>query len=308
MKFSIAIASTLLVLGVSHTRLAATPQAPRTVSFAPKPAPAPVTLPEVRSEPKPTEEVGEPLTVLTRSAYWFNYPKGCEGIKDHLDLVVHFHGAHTTVIPEFIKSKLDALLLIVNKGIGSGPYSRAFGVRSQVEDLLSYVRRSVAKQCHRSEPTISRLALSSWSAGYGATEQILRLAPELVDAVLLSDGLHVGFTDPEQRTVDEERLDVFIAFAKRASLGQRLMSITHSAILPQNYAASGETALVLSRAVGAPVWPAPAIVHGMQQLTAARRGQFFVTGYAGNDKAAHSQQLYAIGDTSFARLRDYWSR
>ena len=46
----------------------------------------------------------------------------------------------------------------------------------------------------------------------------------------------------------------------------------------------------------------------MWQLTAARRGQFYVEGYAGNDKAAHSRQLYSIGKTSFARLRDYWER
>jgi hypothetical protein len=46
----------------------------------------------------------------------------------------------------------------------------------------------------------------------------------------------------------------------------------------------------------------------MQQVTAARRGDFYVEGYSGNDKAAHSRHLYSIGMTSFARLRDYWER
>ena len=177
-----------------------------------------------------------------------------------------------------------------------------------MDELLARIETTLADQCGLEQAGISRLALSSWSAGYGAIEQFLRFRPERVDAVLLADGLHVGFMDRASRRVDASQLEVFTAFAQKAGRGEKLMAITHSAIEPAEYAGAAETALVLSESAHAPTWPVAQGNHGMWQLTAARRGQFYVEGYAGNDKAAHSQHLYSIGDTSFARLRDYWER
>ena len=101
---------------------------------------------------------------------------------------------------------------------------------------------------------------------------------------------------------------MFTEFARQASNGGKLMAITHSAILPEDYAGAGETALALSQAAHAPTWPVTAEKHGMVQVTESRRGNFYVEGYAGNDKPAHAKHLYAIGETSFARLRDYWEQ
>jgi hypothetical protein len=264
---------------------------------------APETTPTTGIEPDT-----KPIVALMPSAHWFVYPRGCQTVSQRRDVILQFHAAHTTMIPRFLAANLDAVLVIINLGIGSGPYSRALAIRSQVDDLLARVEDTIAKQCGLTEAPISRLALSSWSAGYGAVEQFLRLRPERVDAVLLADGLHVGFTDRQQRTVDKKQLDVFAAFAEKAAQGQKLMAITHSAIEPQEYAGSAETALVLSQAAHAPTWPVAVEKHGNWQLTAARRGQFYVEGFAGNDKAAHAWHLYSIGDTSLARLREYWEQ
>lgn len=255
----------------------------------------------MRSQPRP-----EPKTVLMRSGQWFVYPGGCEGVAKRRDVILHFHGAHTTVIPRFLKSNLDAVLVIINKGIGSGAYSNALGIRAQVDALLGRVEATIASQCGLRGAPISRLALSSWSAGYGAVEQILRWRPERVDAVLLADGLHVGFVDPRTRQLDPGRLDVFRSFARSAGLGKKLMTITHSAIMPVEYAGTGETARVLSEAASAPTWPVAEARYGMRQITASRRGQFYAEGFAGTDKQAHAGHLYAIGNSSFARLRSYW--
>lgn len=249
-----------------------------------------------------------PTTVLTRTGNWFVYSHGCDTVRDQRNVIIHFHGAHTTVIPRYLASGLDAVLVIVNLGLFSGPYTDAFALRSNVDGLLDRVQRAIGDQCKMASPRITRLALSSWSAGYGAIEQFLRHRPERVDAVLLADGLHVGFTDKRNRSVNVNALDVFVRFARRATRGERLMSITHSGITPVEYAGAAETAMAVSQAAHAPTWTVNENRNGMQQVTAARRGDFYVEGYAGNDKAAHSSHLYSIGMTSFARLRDYWER
>ena len=264
-----------------------------------RPEAAPVAVTKI-------ESTAEPMVVLMRSAHWFVYPHGCDTVRGKLDVVVHFHGAHTTVIPRYLNSGVDAVLVIINKGIGSGAYSDALAIDSQVGNLVERIEQTVADQCQQELAPIGRLALSSWSAGYGGVEQFLRLRPKSVDAVLLADGLHVGFTDKQSRVVNAERLDVFTDFARLASGGKKLMAITHSAIRPMQYAGAGETAQVLSDAAHSPTWPATGKKHGMDQLTASRRGKFYVEGFSGNDKSAHARQLYAIGETSFARLREYW--
>src|SRR5688572_20867584 len=143
-KFLVKLATTTVVLlAVGHTSFPAA---------RPHLAQAAVSLPRT-VEPKQTEtpkgrgalpppvptEADAPKTVLTRSASWFVYPKGCAGVARGFDLVIHFHGAHTTMIPRYLRSNLNAVLVIVNKGIGSGAYSDALGLRSDVDGLLQRI-------------------------------------------------------------------------------------------------------------------------------------------------------------------------
>jgi hypothetical protein len=276
----------------------------------PWPAEAEVTKPASPSPlpSAPERSASKPMTVLMRTGNWFVYSHGCDSVKTHRDVVIHFHGAHTTVIPRYLAADLDAVLVIINLGLFSGPYTNAFAIRANVDGLLDRIKRGIAEQCGLKDASITRLALSSWSAGYGATEQFLRFRPEVVDAVLLADGLHVGFTDRGSRTVNLGSLDVFVDFARKATRGEKLMAITHSAILPDEYAGAAETAIAVSQAVNAPTWTVDESKYGMQQLTAARRGDFYVEGFAGQDKPAHARHLYSIGKTSFARLSEYWER
>ena len=302
------IVATVVALGQS-TAPALTPASPAAVKA---PEPAEVQISENAGprllQPKAPESTAKPMTVLMRTGHWFIYSHGCDTVRTRRDVIIHFHGAYTTVIPRYLASDLDAVLVIINLGLFSGPYSSAFGLRSNVDGLLDRIKTGIAEQCGLQNASITRLALSSWSAGYGATEQFLRWRPELVDAVLLADGLHVGFTDRKSRMVDVNSLDVFVRFAHKASRGEKLMAITHSSIIPEEYAGAAETAMALSQAVHAPTWTVSESKYGMQQLTAARRGDFYVEGFAGNDKPAHARHLYSIAKTSFARLREYWER
>jgi len=276
------------------------------------PEPAEVQVPENAEshvqEPTGPASTANPMTVLMRTGHWFIYSHGCDTVKTRRDVIIHFHGAYTTVIPRYLASGLDAVLVIINLGLFSGPYTSAYALRANVDGLLERIKTGIAEQCGIEDASITRLALSSWSAGYGATEQFLRWRPELVNAVLLADGLHVGFTDRASRAVNVNSLDVFVKFAQLATRGEKLMAITHSSIIPQEYAGAAETAMAVSLAVHAPTWTVSESKYGMQQVTAARRGDFLVEGFAGNDKPAHASHLYSIGKTTFARLREYWER
>lgn len=314
MKFAVLLRIMAAVIGISQSSIPKL--APAAISTnvvdAKERQPAPLSKEHEVLEQPPAKaqraSQANPMTVLMRTGNWFVYSHGCDTVREQLNVIIHFHGAHTTVIPRYLASGLDAVLVIVNLGLFSGPYTDAFALRANVDGLLDRVQRSVGEQCQGASPRITRLALSSWSAGYGAIEQFLRYRPERVDAVLLADGLHVGFTDKRNRMVNVNALDVFVQFARKATHGEKLMSITHSGIIPVEYAGAAETAMALSQAAHAPTWTVNENRNGMQQVTAARRGDFYVEGYAGNDKAAHSRHLYSIGMTSFARLREYWER
>jgi len=111
--------------------------------------------------PEPEElsapvEAAKPVTVLMRSAHWFVYPRGCDTVKERRDVIVHFHGAHVTTIPRFLASHLDAVLVIINKGIGSGPYSDALALRSNVDDLLARIEGTIGQQCGLAQSGITR--------------------------------------------------------------------------------------------------------------------------------------------------------
>ena len=313
MKVPVLVGIIAVMVGLSQSSAPATTTevtALRAEATAPEAAaPAPTKPVSSRFHPSRSHpSSAKPKTVLMKTGHWFVYSHGCDTVRTRRDVVIHFHGAHTTVIPRYIASGLDAVLVIINLGIGSGAYSDALPLKANVDGLLRRIETGIAEECSLEDASITRLALSSWSAGYGAVEQFLRFRPELVDAVLLADGLHVGFTDKRLRTVNVDSLGVFVEFAQKATRRERLMSITHSGIITEGYAAAAETAMAVSQAVHAPTWTVSGTKYGMQRVTAARRGNFFVEGFAGNDKPAHARHLYAIGKTSFTRLRKYWER
>ena len=91
---------------------------------------------------------------------------------------------------------------------------------------------------------VRKLALSSWSAGYGATEQILRQpAGKKVDAVILLDSLHVGYVDEIAEDATRSRRSS-PSSSSRSGRAERkkLMFMSHSSIIPPGYASTTETA------------------------------------------------------------------
>lgn len=234
---------------------------------------------------------------------------GCRSAEKPYDILLHFHGAPPVLEAAFEKSGLDGVLVIYNWGIGSGKYEDYFAAPGAFGQLMSSVSAGVRELCPTAaEP--KRIGLSAWSAGYGAVWRILdrQVDAARIDAVLLSDGLHAGFVGNErERQVNPAQMAAFALFADQAVQDKRLFAITHTTIATP-YASTTETANYLLDAEGVAriqvsmAGPRP----DMQLTSTADRGSFHVRGFAGEDKAAHANQLHGFGDLLLPYLRERW--
>jgi hypothetical protein len=260
-----------------------------------------------------TTAADQPVRRVTHGGRVIFIPDGCASVQKPFDLVVHFHGAPTSLEPSFDKSGIGGVLAIVNLGIGSGAYEDAFQAPAAFNQFVSRVSEVVGEMCPGAATGIKRIALTGWSAGYGAVWRILdrQAGADRVDAVLLSDGMHVGFEPDKkrERVVNAAAMAPFTLYADRAVNGEKLFAITHSSIVTP-YASTTETASFLLQQEN--VARIPQNTQGpratMTLLNRADRGSFHVLGYAGNDKPDHCDQLHAMGETLFPYLRERWAR
>lgn len=223
------------------------------------------------------------------------------------DLIVHFHG-HEALRKEFVKSADGIILVAIDLGIGSGAYSSAFASRTTFEHLLETVTREMARRSGRPNAKIRRLALSSWSAGYGAVQQILiQPAGKAVDAVILLDSLHAGYLDGAHK-VSPAGLDPFVAFAREAARGKKFMFQSYSSIIPPGYASTREVAHFIIGQLGGRLRTAQRKdVLGLAMDERFDQGNYHVRGYLGDDKPDHCAHLGLIKDIVRAHLNRRWN-
>ncbi len=241
------------------------------------------------------------------------------------DLLIHFHG-NTAVVKESTEvSKLDAAVAIVNLGIGSQVYEEYYTVGGTYEELLDAIQAGV-KQRGLKNAKLHRVALSSWSAGYGAISSILvsRKGRDDLDAVPVLDGIHGSW---DEGHLNAAQMRPFTQLAQRAAAGQIYFGITHSEIDPLAYAGSTATADYLIASVGATRQPLDAVRDAppylslesmkgavskqrekkMEPTGEARIGTFHVTGYRGDLKEHHMAHLFQMGATLLPELVQRWS-
>jgi hypothetical protein len=227
------------------------------------------------------------------------------------DLVVHFHGTPGAVEKALETAGINAVLVIVNLGLGSGPYESRYQHKAALDAVVSVAARTLVKSHVMTDPHVGRIALSSWSAGYGAVWRLL-MRPDVsarVDAVMLADGLHSAFMPQGYRTIDEAHIAAFQHFAELAAKGERLMTVTHSGIETYKYASTTETARYLERSVGAEVvTTSEEGARRMKKTSHAEKGSFIVDGYAGENADAHCDHLLALGTTMYPALAKRWQR
>lgn len=210
------------------------------------------------------------------------------------DLWIHFHGA-AFVVRYALKEAAQPLVgVAVNMGVGSAAYEGPFASAGVLMKLLGAIGARVGAW--------NRLYLSGFSAGYGALRAILSdpAMADLVDGVLVLDGLHTGYK-PDARpleeggVLEEGELAPFLSFSQRARAGEKAMLLTHSEVFPGTFASTTETANYLVKKIGLPRRPVLAWgALGMQQLSDAQEGRLRVMGYAGNSAPDHMDHLHAL--------------
>jgi hypothetical protein len=240
------------------------------------------------------------------------------------DLYLHFHGSTQAVRESAEYAGLNAVVAVVNLGANSAPYLDAYDAPGTYERTLRAVARALGER-GLDHPHLRRVAVGSWSGGYGAVSKILDhdTGTESLDAVLILDGIHCGFLDERHAVLNALVISPFLRAAKRAAEGRLLFSITHSEIDPIAYAGTYLTAGYLLDAVhghrgeplAAPEQAELRAAEGavgkrlekrMEPVSEATVGTFHVRGYRGNTSEHHLAHLLQMGATVMPELVQRW--
>lgn len=228
------------------------------------------------------------------------------------DVVIHFHGAEA-VRHAFAEVADGTVLAGIDLGIASLPYEKAFSYGDAFPELLKSIERGLRRHSRRADAHIRHLALSSWSAGFGAVLQIVRRYGAKIDAVVLLDSLHADYVvgPPDDmhamHGVSSRTIKPMIEFARKASAGDKLVYLTHSAIVPPGYASTSEVADFLLGEVGGARWPLHEVsTLGATLATGFDRKGLHVRGYEGNDKPAHCAHVAELATAVRDLLEPAW--
>lgn len=239
------------------------------------------------------------------------------------DLVVHFHGNTDLVTESYESAQVDAVVAVLNLGIGSGKYEDRFENPAALTEVLTRTTDALRER-GLPHPKLRRLALVAWSAGYGAVVRILEhpADAERVDTVILLDGLHTSYREGTH-DVEEAKIASVERFAELAKKGEKLFVVNHSDIEPVGYLGVHETVDFLLGRIGVERHPAsgtttlPHLVSMEGVLpkdelkplvltSEAREGGVVVHGYAGNEAATHIAHLVQMSQLALPMLVARW--
>lgn len=224
------------------------------------------------------------------------------------DLVVHFHG-HEPIRKEFVKTGHGVVLVGIDLGIGSGPYESTCRDSHRLPMSVASVEEKMRKRSGKKNAHVKHLALSSWSAGYGAISQILRQPiADKVEGVVLLDSLHAGYQEGGKKgQVRGAQIAHFVDYAKLATKGKRLFFLSHSSIIPPGYASTTEVAKHVVDELGGKLKTAHRKdVLGLEMIDRWDKSKAHVRGYEGDDKPDHCAHIGLIADVMKTHLVPKW--
>lgn len=289
-----------------------------------------------RGEAAPAQPVVPYDLLVPQATYegWKGLTSGCSYLapKDAgatpgggVDVVVHFH-AGQMIEREVKESAGGAVFVSCGYGIGSGPYADAFADPNRFGHMLKTLVASLERTSGRTGLSVRHLGLASWSAGFAAVGRILAVERYygMIESIVLNDSLHAQYTPGpkgvEKRPLQgEARVDLamlksFVRFAKDAAAGTKTMVMTHSAIVPPDYASSTEATRAVLGAVGvAPVeaadeGSAASRARNMRPSYRADQGNLHVRGFRGAGPRDHFDHLHLFGEALRTWIIPAWKR
>lgn len=232
---------------------------------------------------------------LSSDAWVLWLPDGLTpGPGEKIDLLVHFHGDPGTVFANAERTGLNAAVVAVNYPGLSSAYRRPFSDQVLfgllLEDALVKLRERFG-----ADAAWGTVAVSSFSAGYGAVRELLRV-PEYadrIDAVLAADSLYASTA--ADGTPEDDQMAPYLAYARRAIAGEKTLILTHTDVPTPTYESTRETADELLAGLGLQAEPVDKRGLGPIRYTRhASAGRFTLWGAAGatgEDHMAHLRRL-----------------
>lgn len=211
------------------------------------------------------------------------------------DVIVHFHGA-APVRKTLVQVARGVVFVGVDLGNGSGKYSEPFLRRESFPEFRRSIEAALKRQSGQSQAHIRHLALSAWSAGYGAINEILKFGDQNIDAVVLLDALHAGW-EPGQRhdgtvkSVSAAFIAPTIDFARQALRGEKILVFTHSYVDPVTYPSTSLTANLLLSELGLSQEEVSIPAGFLTQVKAVDQAGLHVWSYRGHDELAHCAHI-----------------
>jgi hypothetical protein len=215
------------------------------------------------------------------------------------DVIVHFHG-HSPVRRTLVQVARGVSFVGIDLGVGSGYYSNPFRNPKRFPKLLLSIEDALRHHSGEEGAHIRYLALSAWSAGYGAVNEILRYHADRVDAVILLDGLHAAWSRTHRRrdgsveSVCERVITPVIDFARRAMCGEGIFIFSHSQVDPTRYPSTALTADLLLDRLGLERGPGKGYNGRYAQVGAVDVEGLHVWSYEGGDEHAHCAHISLI--------------
>lgn len=282
----------------------------------------PVRL-DTREAPSPAIEALEKTALAAASApvdyeAWHGVgfgaylaPKGeFWGDDGGVDVIVHFNAAMLAG-RSWQKSHANAVVVSAAFGaFGSGPYQEAMADPGRFGRMLAEVVGTLAAQRKHQGLHVRRLGIVAWSAGFGAVGRILAVPKYFaqVDSLVLLDALQAGYKDPSKGSaqgvdnVSLGGLEPYIRFAREAQAGKKQLVLTHTSIVPPEYASTTEAALAIVGAIGAKKHDTnEAFADGMVRSYRVDDGDLHVHGFRGGGPGDHMRHLHIVGDV----VREY---
>lgn len=230
-----------------------------------------------------------------------------------VDLLVDFHGSPAFVRNSSRLAGLNCVVISVKYGGLSSVYRRPFSAdRKLFDTILS--EALVELRAHHDFPDDvewGRLAVSSFSAGFGAVRELLKTPAyfDRIDGILMVDSLYCGYVGDGTETVQQGvvhpgLMKDFLRFAQQSAQGEKVMIITHCDGPTPGYASTRETADYLLEKLKLTPQPIDTVVKlpaaaqagpGKLQLyrQAVRKG-FSLYGSPGPNETDHGEHLRHI--------------
>ena len=220
---------------------------------------------------------------------------------------MHFHGPNWHTRDEHARAGHSEPIIHASAGEGSTVYANLFKDPAVWDRLILQVGDELRRRSGRKYLKVAGVHLSSFSAGYGAIREVVKLpsAFKMIQSVVLADSFYGSLETMEPRVPYGQHIEVWEPLAREAMAGKKIFIASVSSVPTPSYASSSECLNALVQKVGG-VWADAKSPNDPDYplLRSYQKGGFFALHYGGTDAAAHTTHIRHLAELwAMARVR-----